>query len=292
MTIKAIDVKKLREITNAGMMDCKKALIESNGDFEQAKTILKEKGQSKADSKSGRTTAQGLVVIQSNEDHAVILEVNCETDFAAKDDLFTEFVDRVASIILQNDLDDMEQLDKQKTDDFDTVEEYRKFAISKLGENITIRRFKRIHLDGILGRYIHGSKIASLVLLDHHDSAELAKDIAMHVAASRPEYISNSDIPEEVIKEESRILRVQVEQEGKPEEIIDKIVDGKIKKQFDQLTLMGQEYVKDPDITVEKFLKDKDASVKSFIRYEVGEGIELDQVNFADEVKAQVDALK
>ena len=292
MTIKAIDVKKLREITNAGMMDCKKALIESNGDFEKAKTILKEKGQSKADSKSGRTTAQGLVVIQSNQDHAVILEVNCETDFAAKDDLFTEFVDRVASIILQNDLDDMEQLDKQKTDDFDTVEEYRKFAISKLGENITIRRFKRIHLDGILGRYIHGSKIASLVLLDHHDSAELAKDIAMHVAASRPEYISNSDIPEEVIKEESRILRVQVEQEGKPEEIIDKIVDGKIKKQFDQLTLMGQEYVKDPDITVEKFLKDQDASVKSFIRYEVGEGIELDQVNFADEVKAQVDALK
>ena len=292
MTIKAIDVKKLREITNAGMMDCKKALIESNGDFEKAKTILKEKGQSKADSKSGRTTAQGLVVIQSNEDHAVILEVNCETDFAAKDDLFTEFVDRVASIILQNDLDDMEQLNKQKTDDFDTVEEYRKFAISKLGENITIRRFKRIHLDGILGRYIHGSKIASLVLLDHHDSAELAKDIAMHVAASRPEYISNSDIPEEVIKEESRILRVQVEQEGKPEEIIDKIVDGKIKKQFDQLTLMGQEYVKDPDITVQKFLKDQDASVKSFIRYEVGEGIELDQVNFADEVKAQVDALK
>ena len=292
MTIKAIDVKKLREITNAGMMDCKKALIESNGDFEEAKIILKEKGQSKADSKSGRTTAQGLVVIQSNEDHAVILEVNCETDFAAKDDLFTEFVDRVASIILQNDLDDIEQLDKQKTDDFDTVEEYRKFAISKLGENITIRRFKRIHLDGILGRYIHGSKIASLVLLDHHDSAELAKDIAMHVAASRPEYISNSDIPEEVIKEESRILRVQVEQEGKPEEIIDKIVDGKIKKQFDQLTLMGQEYVKDPDITVEKFLKDQDASVKSFIRYEVGEGIELDQVNFADEVKAQVDAVK
>lgn len=292
MTIKAIDVKKLREITNAGMMDCKKALIESNGDFEKAKTILKEKGQSKADSKSGRTTAQGLVVIESNEDHAVILEVNCETDFAAKDDLFTEFVDRVASIILQNDLDDIKQLDKQKTDDFDTVEEYRKFAISKLGENITIRRFKRIHLDGILGRYIHGSKIASLVLLDHHDSAELAKDIAMHVAASRPEYISNSDIPEEVIKEESRILRVQVEQEGKPEEIIDKIVDGKIKKQFDQLTLMGQEYVKDPDITVEKFLKDQDASVKSFIRYEVGEGIELDQVNFADEVKAQVDALK
>ena len=292
MTIKAIDVKKLREDTNAGMMDCKKALIESDGDFEKAKTILKEKGQSKADSKSDRTTAQGIVVIQSNEDHAVILEVNCETDFAAKDNLFTEFVDRIASLILHNNLDDMEQLDKQKSDDFESVEEYRKFTISKLGENITIRRFRRISLDGILGRYIHGSKIASLVLLDYDDSFELAKDIAMHVAASKPEYISNTDIPEEVIKEESRILRVQVEQEGKPEEIIDKIVDGKLKKQFDQLTLMGQEYVKDPDITVEKLLKDQDASVKSFIRYEVGEGIELDQVNFADEVKAQVDALK
>jgi len=292
MTIKAIDVKKLREDTNAGMMDCKKALIESDGDFEKAKTILKEKGQSKADSKSDRTTAQGIVVIQSNEDHAVILEVNCETDFAAKDNLFTEFVDRIASLILHNNLDDMEQLDKQKSDDFESVEEYRKFTISKLGENITIRRFRRISLDGILGRYIHGSKIASLVLLDYDDSVELAKDIAMHVAASKPEYISNTDIPEEVIKEESRILRVQVEQEGKPEEIIDKIVDGKLKKQFDQLTLMGQEYVKDPDITVEKLLKDQDASVKSFIRYEVGEGIELDQVNFADEVKAQVDALK
>ena len=292
MTIKAIDVKKLREDTNAGMMDCKKALIESDGDFEKAKTILKEKGQSKADSKSDRTTAQGIVVIQSNEDHAVILEVNCETDFAAKDNLFTEFVDRIASLILHNNLDDMEQLNKQKSDDFESVEEYRKFTISKLGENITIRRFRRINLDGILGRYIHGSKIASLVLLDYDDSVELAKDIAMHVAASKPEYISNTDIPEEVIKEESRILRVQVEQEGKPEEIIDKIVDGKLKKQFDQLTLMGQEYVKDPDITVEKLLRDQDASVKSFIRYEVGEGIELDQVNFADEVKAQVDALK
>ena len=292
MTIKAIDVKKLREDTNAGMMDCKKALIESDGDFEKAKTILKEKGQSKADSKSDRTTAQGIVVIQSNEDHAVILEVNCETDFAAKDNLFTEFVDRIASLILHNNLDYMEQLDKQKSDDFESVEEYRKFTISKLGENITIRRFRRINLDGILGRYIHGSKIASLVLLDYDDSVELAKDIAMHVAASKPEYISNTDIPEEVIKEESRILRVQVEQEGKPEEIIDKIVDGKLRKQFDQLTLMGQEYVKDPDITVEKLLRDQDASVKSFIRYEVGEGIELDQVNFADEVKAQVDALK
>ena len=292
MTIKAIDVKKLREDTNTGMMDCKKALIESDGDFEKAKTILKEKGQSKADSKSDRTTAQGIVVIQSNEDHAVILEVNCETDFAAKDNLFTEFVDRIASLILHNNLDDMEQLDKQKSDDFESVEEYRKFTISKLGENITIRRFRRINLDGILGRYIHGSKIASLVLLDYDDSVELAKNIAMHVAASKPEYISNTDIPEEVIKEESRILRVQVEQEGKPEEIIDKIVDGKLKKQFDQLTLMGQEYVKDPDITVEKLLRDQDASVKSFIRYEVGEGIELDQVNFADEVKAQVDALK
>ena len=174
--------------------------------------------------------------------------------------------------------------------------------IAKIGEKITIRRSFFFDNDkGINFFYVHSSleknigKIVSIVKLDNiikGKNDEIGSKIAMHVAASKPEYISNNDIPEEVIKEESRILRVQVEQEGKPEEIIDKIVDGKIKKQFDQLTLMGQEYVKDPDITAEKFLKDQDASVKSFIRYEVGEGIELDQVNFADEVKAQVDALK
>ncbi len=274
------------------MMDCKKALVEADGDFEQAKTLLKEKGQSKADSKSGRTTAEGLVLIESKEDHAVILEVNCETDFAAKDDLFIQFVNKVASLILDNSINEMEQLDDCKIDDFENIDDFRKFVISKLGENITIRRFERVQINGALGKYIHGSKIAALVLLDESNSSELAKDIAMHVAASKPEYLAITDIPNEIVKEESRILKIQTEKEGKPQNIIDKIVEGKLKKQFNNLTLMGQEYVKDPDITVKQHLQSQDAHVRSFVRYEVGEGIELEQINFADEVKAQVDALK
>ena len=291
MDIKAIDVKKLREITNAGMMDCKKALLEANGDFENAKVLLREKGQSKADSKSGRTTAQGIAVIQVESDNSVILEVNCETDFAAKDNLFHQFVNNIAKLILQNKLDNINQLSQQSFDEFENIEEYRKYVISKLGENITIRRFQRVKNDGQIGSYIHGTKIASLVVIDGND-AELAKDIAMHVAASKPEYLSASDIPEEIIKEEARILTLQAEEEGKPKEIVEKIVQGKLKKQFDQVTLTGQEFIKDPDMTIDQLLAQKNASVNSFIRYEVGEGIEIEEVNFADEVKAQVDAIK
>jgi len=291
MDIKAIDVKKLREITNAGMMDCKKALLEADGDFENAKVLLREKGQSKADSKSGRTTAQGIAVIQVEADNSVILEVNCETDFAAKDNLFHQFVNNIAKLILQNKLDDINQLSQQSFDEFETIEEYRKYVISKLGENITIRRFQRVKNDGQIGSYIHGTKIASLVVIDGND-AELAKDIAMHVAASKPEYLSASDIPEEIIKEEARIVTLQAEEEGKPKEIVEKIVQGKLKKQFDQVTLTGQEFIKDPDMTIDQLLAQKNASVNSFIRYEVGEGIEIEEVNFADEVKAQVDAIK
>ena len=291
MEIKAIDVKKLREITNAGMMDCKKALLEADGDFENAKVLLKEKGQSKADSKSGRTTAQGIAVIQVEADNSVILEVNCETDFAAKDNLFNQFVNNIAKLILENDIDNMDQLSQESFDEFENIEEYRKYVISKLGENITIRRFQRIKIDGQIGSYIHGTKIASLVMIDGND-AELAKDLAMHVAASKPEYLSTSDVPQEIIKEEARILTLQAEEEGEPKEIVEKIVQGKLKKQFDQVSLFGQEFVKDPDMTIDQLLAKKNASVKSFVRYEVGEGIEVEEVNFADEVKAQVDATK
>jgi len=291
MDIKAIDVKKLREITNAGMMDCKKALLEADGDFENAKVLLREKGQSKADSKSGRTTAQGIALIKVEADNSVILEVNCETDFAAKDNLFHQFVNSIAKLILENNIDNMDQLNQQSVDEFENIDEYRKFIISKLGENITIRRFQRIKIDGQIGSYIHGNKIASLVVINAND-AELAKDIAMHIAASKPEYISTSDIPEELVTEETRVLTLQAEEEGKPKEIIEKIVQGKLRKQFDQITLTGQEFVKDPDITINQLLAQKNASVNSFIRYEVGEGIEIEEVNFADEVKAQVDAIK
>ena len=290
MEIKAIDVKKLREETNAGMMDCKKALLESEGDFEKAKLLLREKGQSKADKKSGRTTAQGLVKVEIDNDYLSILEVNCETDFAAKDNLFDEFVNKVSKLIISNSIETIDQLNNQAIDEFDTVEDYRKFVVSKIGENITVRRFDRLPVNGIAGSYIHGNKIASVVVIENGDE-QVAKDIAMHVAASQPEYIKMSDIPEDVIEEERKILTKQVEDEGKPAEIVPKIVDGKLNKQFNSITLLGQEFIKDPDLTVGKLLEKSSSSVLSFTRYEVGEGVEVEEVNFADEVKAQVDAV-
>ena len=290
MEIKAIDVKKLREETNAGMMDCKKALLESDGDFEKAKLLLREKGQSKADKKSGRTTAQGLVRVEINDDHISILEVNCETDFAAKDTLFDDFVSKISKLILSESIDTIDQLNMQAIDEFGTVEDFRKFVVSKIGENITIRRFDRVPLNGTAGSYIHGNKIASLAIIENGDE-QLAKDIAMHVAASQPEYIQFSDIPEDLLNQEKKILTKQVEDEGKPAEIVPKIVEGKLNKQLNSITLMGQEFIKDPDLTVAKLLDKNGASVLSFIRYEVGEGVEVEEVNFADEVKAQVDAV-
>ena len=290
MEIKAIDVKKLREETNAGMMDCKKALLESDGDFEKAKLLLREKGQSKADKKSGRTTAQGLVRVETNDDYISILEVNCETDFAAKDALFDDFVSKISKLILSDSIDTIDQLNVQGIDEFGTVEDFRKFVVSKIGENITIRRFERIPLNGTAGSYIHGNKIASLAIIENGDE-QLAKDIAMHVAASQPEYIQFSDIPEDLLNQEKKILTKQVEDEGKPAEIVPKIVEGKLNKQLNSITLMGQEFIKDPDLTVAKLLDKNGASVLSFIRYEVGEGVEVEEVNFADEVKAQVDAV-
>jgi len=296
MKISATAVKELRDLTNAGMMDCKNALLESDGNLEKAKIILNEKGKSSADSKSGRTTTQGLVWIQAGQElnlnHAVILEVNCETDFAAKDDLFKEFVHKIAKLILKESINDMDQLNEQSIDDFKNVEGYRKFVISKLGENITIRRFEIFPVTGILGSYIHGSKIAALVLLDSIDPghSHLAKDLAMHVAASKPKYLNSSDIPKEIVKEETRILTLQAEEEGKPKEIIEKIVKGKLAKQMSELTLLDQEFIKDSDLNVSQLLKKSNTNVLLFVRYEVGDGIQREVKNFAEEVKAQVDA--
>jgi elongation factor Ts len=291
MEISASEVKKLRELTSAGMMDCKKALQESNGDFEKAKLLLKEKGQSKADSKSGRTTAQGLVSVKVCLDNkvAVILEVNCETDFAAKDQQFIDFSKNILEAIVEGDVGDLDSLLSSPINDFDTVEDYRTHVISKLGENISLRRFNKVSIEGTLGTYIHADKIAVIALIDS-DNETLAKDIAMHVAASNPHYIDQSEISNELLEEESRILALQAEKEGKPKEIIEKIVQGKLNKKMSQLTLMGQEFIKDPDITIEQLLNDSNAKVNSFIRYEVGDGIVQEEVNFADEVKAQVEA--
>ena len=293
MEISAIDVKKLRTLTNVGMMDCKKALMDSQGDFQKARLLLKERGQSKADSKTGRITAQGIVSIEIEESKnlALVLEINCETDFAAKDDQFVEFSNQISNLLVNEKIENIDQLLNSSISGFEKVEDFRKFVVAKLGENITIRRFARIFYQGTLGSYIHGNKIAALVDLDIDDK-DLAKNLAMQVAASKPQYIDQTDIPKEIIDGESRILRSHADQEGKPKEIIEKIVTGKLNKYLNEITLLGQEYIKDSDLNVSQLLKKSNATVDLFVRYEVGEGIEQEDKNFADEVKQQVDASK
>ena len=291
MEISAIDVKKLRTLTNVGMMDCKKALMDSQGDFQKARLLLKERGQSKADSKTGRITAQGIVSIEIEESKnlALVLEINCETDFAAKDDQFVEFSNQISNLLVNEKIENIDQLLNSSISGFERVEDFRKSVVAKLGENITIRRFARIFYQGTLGSYIHGNKIAALVDLDIDDK-DLAKNLAMQVAASKPQYIDQTDIPKEIIDGESRILRLHAEQEGKPKEIIEKIVNGKLNKYLNEITLLGQEYIKDSDLNVSQLLKKSNATVNLFVRYEVGEGIEQKDKNFADEVKEQVEA--
>ena len=291
MKISAIDVKKLRALTNAGMMDCKKALVESQGDFQKAKLVLKKKGQSKADSKSGRVAAHGRVSIEIEESKhlALILEINCETDFAAKDDQFVEFSNQISNLLVNKKIENIDQLLNSSISGFERVEDFRKSVVAKLGENITIRRFARIFYQGTFGSYIHGNKIAALVDLDIDDK-DLAKNLAMQVAASKPQYIDQTDIPKEIIDGESRILRSHADQEGKPKEIIEKIVTGKLNKYLNEITLLGQEYIKDSDLNVSQLLRKSNATVNLFVRYEVGEGIEQKDKNFADEVKEQVEA--
>ncbi len=293
MEISAIDVKKLRTLTNVGMMDCKKALMDSQGDFQKARLLLKERGQSKADSKTGRITAQGIVSIEIEESKnlALVLEINCETDFAAKDDQFVEFSNQISNLLVNEKIENIDQLLNSSISGFERVEDFRKSVVAKLGENITIRRFARIFYQGTFGSYIHGNKIAALVDLDIDDK-DLAKNLAMQVAASKPQYIDQTDIPKEIIDGESRILRSQAEQEGKPKEIIEKIVTGKLNKYLNEITLLGQEYIKDSDLNVSQLLTKSNATVNLLVRYEVGEGIKQEDKNFADEVKEQVDASK
>ena len=291
MKISAIDVKKLRALTNAGMMDCKKALVESQGNFQKAKLFLKKKGQSKADSKSGRVAAHGRVSIEIEESKrlALVLEVNCETDFAAKENQFTEFSNQISNLLVNERIESIDQLLNSSISGFERVEDFRKSVVAKLGENITIRRFARIFYQGTLGSYIHGNKIAALVDLDIDDK-DLAKNLAMQVAASKPQYIDQTDIPKEIIDGESRILRSHADQEGKPKEIIEKIVTGKLNKYLNEITLLSQDYIKDSDLNVSQLLTKSNATVNLFVRYEVGEGIEQEDKNFADEVKEQVEA--
>lgn len=290
MQISASMVKELRERTGAGMMECKKALTESGGDMEAAIELMRKSGQAKADKKASRVAAEGTVVISISDDakSGVILEVNCETDFVGKDENFLSFSNEVASTALTQNLENVDELLNATLGSGETVESARLALVSKIGENIQIRRFTIVSSgNGSLGKYMHGSRIGVMVEMEDGND-ELCKDIAMHVAASKPVCIDENGVSEEVLEKEKDIFMAKAESSGKPAEIIEKMVSGQIKKFLGEITLLGQPFVKDPDKSVAKLLKENSASVISFHRYEVGEGIEKKTENFAEEVMAQV----
>lgn len=287
MAITAAMVKELRERTGAGMMDCKKALSETDGDMDAAIDLMRKSGAAKADKKAGRTAADGRVVIAIADDGktAAITEVNSETDFVAKDDSFVEFAGAVGAAVLANQPADMDAVAAMDLGG-KSVEEARTALIAKIGENIQVRRFEMVNSDDHIASYQHGAKIGVVVAMNGGD-AELGKDIAMHIAASRPVCVDESGVPAETVEKERAIQLDIAMQSGKPQEIAEKMVDGRMRKFLGEITLSGQPFVKDPDQTVGKLLAAKGATVTSFVRVEVGEGIEKKQENFADEVAAQ-----
>jgi elongation factor Ts len=289
MAITAALVKELRERTGAGMMECKKALVETDGDIDAAIEQMRKSGMAKADKKAGRAASEGLLGIKTSDDNktAVIVEINSETDFVSKGDAFKEFVANVTDLVLAEKPADLDALLAAKLPSGSTVEDTRKELIAQLGENMSVRRFEIIDAKGQVAVYSHGSRIGVIVDIEGGD-AELGKDLAMHIAASRPICVDESSVPQEELDKEKEIYTAQAQESGKPAEIIEKMVQGRIKKFLKEITLLGQPFVKDPDQTVEKLLQDKGASVVSFVRLEVGEGIEKKQENFADEVMAQV----
>ena len=287
MSITASMVKELRERTGAGMMECKKALVETGGDMDAAIELLRKSGQAKADKKSSRIAADGRVVIAANGTNAAIVEVNSETDFVAKDENFVAFAEAVAAKVLDGHAEDVEALLAESLDDGKMIEAARTELISKVGEKISVRRFARIEAADHLGNYTHGARIGALVSLSGGD-ADLARDIAMHVAASKPVCIDESGVPAETLETERRIYTEQAKDSGKPAEIIEKMVTGRVAKFLKEITLLGQPFVKDPDVSVAHLLESSGASVTEFLRYEVGEGIEKKQENFAEEVMAQI----
>jgi len=290
MTITASLVKELRERTGAGMMDCKKALVETNGDADAAAELLRTTGQAKAEKKAGRIAAEGRVEIATDgAGCAVLLEANSETDFAAKDEHFLNFATSAAKLALASKPADIDALLAAEVAPGETLEEARKALIAKIGENIAIRRFELIDAQGEVGYYTHGSRIGVIVDVTGGDE-QLRKDLAMHIAAASPECVSDADVPADMLERERRILTEQAEQEGKPPEIVAKMIEGRLRKYLAEITLVGQPFVKDPDTTVGKLLKQNNASVTSFARVEVGEGIEKKQEDFAAEVEAQVRA--
>jgi len=290
MSVTAAMVKELRERTGSGMMECKKALVETGGDLEVAIENMRKSGMAKADKKAGRVAAEGLISIATSGDASTtsIVEINSETDFVSKGDDFIDFTTAVANTAVNNDITDVDALNAtQVTGESVTVDEKRRALIAKVGENINVRRFETIQTSGgIVGSYMHGIRIGVLVEMEGGDMA-LAKDIAMHIAAIKPMCVSEAEVPEAEIEKEKEIFKAQAAESGKPAEIIEKMIVGKIKKFLKGITLLGQPFVKDGDVTVEQLLKSNNAKVLSFVRFEVGEGIEKKEDDFAAEVMAQ-----
>ena len=284
-------VKELREKTGAGMMDCKKVLTETDGDMEKAAELLRERGIAKAAKKSGRVAAEGLVATYVTSDRKVgsIIEVNAETDFVAKNDEFVNFVNDVAQIVAEKNPADVESLlEISYKETGKTVKEVLTEKIATIGENMTIRRFERFESTGLVESYIHGAgKIAVLVDFAKGET-ELAKDVCMQIAAAKPEYLNREAVPQERVAKEMEILKAQAMNEGKPAEIAEKMVQGRIGKFYGEICLLDQEFVKDPSIKVGDLIKNKGAEMVRYARFEKGEGIEKKEENFAEEVMKQL----
>ncbi len=293
MNITAEAVKQLRERTGAGMMECKRALVETKGDLDAAAELMRKQGLAKADKKATRIAAEGIIVIEKSADGrmAAMVEVNCETDFVARGQDFRAFAQEVAVRALSTRPASLEALLAARLSSGETLDERRRALIAKIGENIGVRRFVVLESPQHLGAYVHGTRIGALVAVEGGDDA-LARDLAMHVAASSPKYVTTADVPAEVTDKERAILTEQAAAEGKPPEIVARMVEGRLRKALAEVTLAGQPFVKDPDLTVEKLLKNARATVKAFERFEVGAGIEKKAGDFVAEVMAQAGAVK
>ena len=288
--ITASEVNRLRKQTGAGMMDCKKALVETNGDFDQAIDVLRKKGQKVAAKRADRETTEGTVLAIVNKDNncGVVLSLNCETDFVAKDNNFLDFAELISKSSLDSFNGNLQDFHQVKQANGKTIEEIRLEVISKLGENVQIRRIQQVNVDsGFMGYYMHGNKICVTTILEKKDDA-LAKDICMHIAAMKPLSIDAEGISKDNLEREKEIFKAQANESGKPEDIIEKMIDGKMKKYISEVTLLNQNFVKDNDITIENLLKKNGNKILSFLRMEVGEGIEKKDENFAEEVMAQI----
>jgi elongation factor Ts len=302
MAVTAEAVKVLRERTGAGMMECKKALVETNGDLDAAAELMRKAGLAKADKKAARVAAEGVIVIERSGDgrHAAVVEVNCETDFVAREQDFRQFAAQVAKAALARRPANLEallaaQLDGAQSVDSMSIEDGRRALIAKIGENIGVRRYTLVEAPAVVGTYLHGTRIGSLVAMKSGDEA-VAKDIAMHVAAINPAYVSSAEVPADEVARERAVFVEQAKNDpknaGKPAEIVAKIIEGKVRKWLGEITLLGQPFVKDDKQTVEQYLKRAGGEVAAIVRYEVGAGIEKKQEDFAAEVAKQVASAK